>query len=296
MSNKKEEMISPPKTEPIEETIRKPTTTVTNKSKIFVNRTNVLSYFIAPHATHQQHIEDTFQEDQATSSWEGKIVYFIHSHTVQLVLILLLLLDVAVVVTELIIGGHTECTLFVNRDKCLGNRSLLPDFHSGTAYSNTSGFFSPSGSCGVFGVPQLPHTLHKAEWVLGWVSRVILMIFIVELVALLAALRHRFFTVLYTIDAVIVITSFVLSLTIDYEAPSSILSHGIPHMQSNSETSVIIFLRLWRFARVLHGFGITVHDMDEDKSKQVTEMLQKQVESLSAENLQLRQLINVGAT
>ena len=180
----------------------------------------------------------------------AKIVFSIHSQRVQTALLLLLLLDVFVIIAELIIGSHQTCHLEIEPEKCLIDPS------GANAIINASGFFAPD-TCGVFGTAGLSHALHTAEEILLWVSRAILIIFSAEIILLLACLGRHFFTILYTIDAIIVITSLIFSFTLD--------------VQEERESALIIFLRLWRFARVLHGFGMTVHEVEHSESDEEKE-------------------------
>eukprot|EP00658_Telonema_sp_P-2_P039519 TRINITY_DN28264_c0_g1_i1.p1 TRINITY_DN28264_c0_g1~~TRINITY_DN28264_c0_g1_i1.p1 ORF type:complete len:224 (-),score=25.10 TRINITY_DN28264_c0_g1_i1:533-1204(-) len=180
----------------------------------------------------------------------AKIVFSIHSQRVQTALLLLLLLDVFVIIAELIIGSHQTCHLEIEPHKCFIDPSGV------NAIVNSSGFFPPT-TCGVFGTAGLSHALHTAEEILLWVSRAILIIFTAEILLLLACLGRHFFTILYTIDAIIVIASLIFSFTLD--------------VQEERESALIIFLRLWRFARVLHGFGMTVHEVEHSESDEEKE-------------------------
>lgn len=183
----------------------------------------------------------------------GKIVFFIHSNRTQAILLLLLLLDVMLVIAELVLQSHNICTLKYDPASCL-NVPVGAFPLSEVAVENDSGYFPPTG-CGVFGDAVVPHALHEAEIILVWCSRGILLIFALELIVLVMCLGRYFFTVLYTIDSIIITTSLVLSFVFD------------GNLKDESATALIIFLRCWRFARVLHGFGITIHNWEDQQER-----------------------------
>ena len=189
------------------------------------------------------------EEEKTTKSPRERIADFIHSQPVQIALAVLLVVDVIIVIVELVLQSHTECQLSIEHEHCIppppGAFPLITE-----TVVNESGFFAPTG-CGVFGETTLSHGIHQAEIVLVWISRIILMIFLAELFVLIACLGRRFFTILYTLDLVIVTASLVLSFIFDNNS------------KVESETALIIFLRCWRFARVLHGFGVTVHNAEQ---------------------------------
>lgn len=118
---------------------------------------------------------------------------------------------------------------------------------------------SPPDGCGVFGEAAIPHDAHTAEVVLTWFGRAILIVFGVELLILFACMRSKFFTLHYVLDALVVGVSIILTFAFDGNTKIEI------------GTALIIFLRCWRFARVLHGFGNTVHNVSkkqEEKQRQ----------------------------
>eukprot|EP00744_Colponema_vietnamica_P012442 GILI01017460.1.p1 GENE.GILI01017460.1~~GILI01017460.1.p1 ORF type:complete len:665 (-),score=61.15 GILI01017460.1:57-1988(-) len=183
--------------------------------------------------------------------WRERLAGFIHTKEVQVILVVLLLLDVCLVIAELVLQSHNVCELTVKWEDCIeppaGAFPLVEE-----EVSNSSGFFAPTG-CGVAGKPVMPHGIHTAEIVLVWVSRSILFVFFIEIIVLMVCLGRQFFTILYTLDFIIVGTSLILSFIFDGNS------------KIESETALLIVLRCWRFARVLHGFGITVHNVSTDE-------------------------------
>eukprot|EP01063_Lacrimia_lanifica_P018842 TRINITY_DN257_c0_g1_i1.p1 TRINITY_DN257_c0_g1~~TRINITY_DN257_c0_g1_i1.p1 ORF type:complete len:350 (+),score=95.13 TRINITY_DN257_c0_g1_i1:48-1097(+) len=195
----------------------------------------------------------------------AKIVHFIHSRKVQMLLLAMLVFDVLVVIAELILPQFQVATLYEKPNLCAIDPTvdLSSDPHrrgfsalgsGNTAYGmhNASGYF-PAPTCGVFGSCAMSHDVHEAEMVLAWISRVILMIFFVELMILVVCLGKKFFTVLFTLDLVVVTVSLAVSW---WELYGNTGAMGL---------EILILLRLWRFARVLHGFGMVVHEHEEDK-------------------------------
>ena len=235
-----------------------------------------LQSVVNPHEDHHAAINE---EDEHGKGIRSKIVRFVHAHSVQIFLLVLLFIDVICVIVELLLAQMEEATLHTKHDLCL-NVTAAPAAHHGPSppasshsrwfdvlsgggdvggtQTESHGFF-PNPGCGVFADLALPHDIHNAERALGWVSRVILLIFAAEFLALFFALRHKFFTIPYTLDALIVGVSLGLSF---WELYGDTHTVGL---------EIIIILRLWRFCRVLHGFGMVVYDLEEEKREAIQE-------------------------
>eukprot|EP00658_Telonema_sp_P-2_P042734 TRINITY_DN30727_c0_g1_i1.p1 TRINITY_DN30727_c0_g1~~TRINITY_DN30727_c0_g1_i1.p1 ORF type:complete len:224 (+),score=36.30 TRINITY_DN30727_c0_g1_i1:94-765(+) len=157
--------------------------------------------------------------------------------------------DVLVVIVELIIEAHQECHMNIEPELCIGYSHGHYPHSEHDFIQNSSGLFAPPG-CGVFGESVLQHNLHGIELALSWISRIVLMVFAVEITTLMCCLGRDFFTILYTLDAIVVFLSLIFSFVFD-------ASEG-------ADTGLLVFLRIWRFARVLHGFGVTVHNKEHE--------------------------------
>ncbi|KAI7840282.1 hypothetical protein COHA_006064 [Chlorella ohadii] len=124
----------------------------------------------------------------------------------------------------------------------------------------------------------VPHAVHTTEEVLSWCSIAILCVFTAELVAKLAVFGHRYFTSSWwhMADAVVVITSLTLELTL----------RGI----AQEVASLLIFFRLWRILRVMHGVAEAMelnHEHELEQHHLLVHGLQK---DLASQAKRIRQL------
>eukprot|EP00744_Colponema_vietnamica_P007250 GILI01010458.1.p1 GENE.GILI01010458.1~~GILI01010458.1.p1 ORF type:complete len:404 (-),score=27.08 GILI01010458.1:229-1386(-) len=209
--------------------------------------------------------------DTKRNSNREKVARFIHGKKFQVVVVVLLLADVCLVIAELILQSYQVCEFHIERERCeeppAGAFPLIEE-----EFENSNGFFAPTG-CGAFADATMPHNIHKAEVVLMWFSRAILIFFTLEILTTLFCLGRRFFTILYLLDFVVVVTSLILSFVFD------------GNTEAEAESAVIIFLRCWRFARVLHGFGVTIHTAEvqhEHDLKAKQELLESEEEAASS--------------
>jgi hypothetical protein len=109
----------------------------------------------------------------------------------------------------------------------------------------------PAG-CPVMVFQQLTPPLHRAEIAMQWCSRIVLWFFGVELIILAACLRMGFIThPMYMLDFVIVYVSIGFDI---YFWAAAV---------EEPEIGLIIITRCWRFARILHGVGQSIHEVDE---------------------------------
>lgn len=172
----------------------------------------------------------------------------------------LLVLDVFLIIAELVIESNKYCVLEPLHDV----HHVSPSYHSTNPFCNTTEitylgksssnhrvrfFESSQADCPFEAIPELSHGLHKAETILSWMGKAIIFIFAAELLVLVAALRTHFFTNrMYLIDFVIVTVSIVVEWTVSKDEPSA---------------QLVILVRCWRFARILHGVGISLHEIEE---------------------------------
>jgi hypothetical protein len=172
----------------------------------------------------------------------------------------LLVLDVFLIIAELVIESNKYCVLEPLHDV----HHVSPTYHTSNSFCNTTEitylgqstanhrvrfFESSQADCPFEAIPELSHGLHVAENILAWIGKGIIFVFAAELLVLMAALRMHFFrNHMYLIDFVIVSVSIVVEWTVSKNEPSA---------------QLVILVRCWRFARILHGVGISVHEMEE---------------------------------
>jgi hypothetical protein len=172
----------------------------------------------------------------------------------------LLVLDVFLIIAELVIESNKYCVLEPLHDV----HHVSPTYHTSNSFCNTTEitylgqstanhrvrfFESSQADCPFEAIPELSHGLHVAENILAWIGKGIIFVFAAELLVLMAALRMHFFrNHMYLIDFVIVSVSIVVEWTVSKNEPSA---------------QLVILVRCWRFARILHGIGISVHEMEE---------------------------------
>lgn len=224
--------------------------------------------FFLTYEIERQKVKDKYGK----TSWNYKLLKFIHSHGVQAVLAALLALDVLVLIAELIITGYyPSCSVIL--DSCLAlNSSAAED--SATTTHATSLATEDTGQCEAECIEQ-PHGVHRAHEALFWMSICILIIFELELAALFAAIRQLFFrNVLYVFDFVVVTVALVLETVLRAEL-------------AQEAGGLLIFVRLWRLLRVGHGIFTDVHEIDHTK----LEKLRDEHKELIKENDELRKQI-----
>mmetsp|Transcript_6223 Transcript_6223/g.12408 ORF Transcript_6223/g.12408 Transcript_6223/m.12408 type:complete len:347 (+) Transcript_6223:62-1102(+) len=223
-------------------------------------------------------------------SWRSKLTQLIQSRKVQVGLLLLLLVDVIVVLTDLFLDAEfPPCSII------LRNAHSCAAFGGSGGSSGSSGSHSGSGSgsghslCeeGTYetGAPaacdEHQHDIVTvAHKVLLWLSVSILSVFMLELLALTAALGAKFFrNRLYVLDFLVVSISLTLEVVV-----GAVLGPG----DFTIAPGIIILVRIWRFVRILHGTSITVYEVghDEHGDEEVAcsaESLQQRIEELKAE-------------
>lgn len=197
-----------------------------------------------------------------------KAARVIQSKQAQWAFTALLVIDVLLIIAELVIESNKNCVLEPLHDV----HHVSPTYHTSNHLCNTTEitflgqspdshnirFFEVSqADCPFEAIPELSHGLHLAETILSWIGKGIIFIFAAELLVLIAALRMHFFrNRMYLIDLVIVSVSVVVDWTVSKDQPSAHL---------------VILIRCWRFARILHGVGISVHEMEEIEVEHVVD-------------------------
>lgn len=168
------------------------------------------------------------------------IVTFLHRRQVQIALLLLLLADIALVITEILILTHKEAFVTKSED-CTNTTEIERPAHN---------VYVPPYGCGVVVEVELSHRLHEAEFRLRWASRSILFVFAGELLLMLFALGRGFFNVPNVLDVIVVFGSIAMEFTLTES--------------ENAATELIVFARCWRFLRIVHGCGLTVHEVEHE--------------------------------
>lgn len=212
------------------------------------------------------HYHEGSEEEQRLfdATRRGRVAKFIHRRGVQIALLCLLTLDVCVVITEILLQSHKQCVVSV-ADGCPSNGLVVI---GGDTYRPRD------AKCSLTVRNELPAQLHDIEVVLRWVSRTILFVFAIELVTLFCCLLGRFFTRLYVLDSIVIAASLVLDFTLSEEA--------------GAQQELLVMFRAWRFARILHGVGLTVHDVDAEEMEQQRMTLEGRLHVLDAEVARLK--------
>lgn len=197
-----------------------------------------------PHATHEEEMKDKEARGEPLSILD-RLAVFMQSHPVQVFFLLLLVVDVCLVITELIISSRLEPVFDVLKEtEGCESAALL--------YNSTLNTYTMApGQCSFKLKLELPKHLEDAERGLQITGFVILYCFAAELLLLMISMPRHFFTEpLYLLDVAIIITSLVLE-------------HLENRDSSGEATHLVIIARLWRFARIMHGVGMTTHEYEE---------------------------------
>jgi len=236
------------------------------------------------------------QARRGVESWQAAIARFIHQHTVQLILITLLVIDVVVLFVELYLDAEFPRCDIVRRDaiSCCDATSVhmqnisvshrllgsLPhhDFCEYGGHVHTNG---RQADCD----PHKHDAVHFLHEILFGTSVGILAIFAIELLLLLFALDIQFFhNLLYVVDALVVYISLVLEITL--------------HTTNAGQLSGAFVLgRLWRFLRVAHGLVMATHEAGHhvehvEEVESATNTLEALVEQLRHEKQELEQQLH----
>lgn len=125
---------------------------------------------------------------------------------------------------------------------------------------------------------EAPHAVHSAEEVLSWTSITILCIFVVELLSKLLVFGHTYFTRSWwhMADAVVVVASLTLELTL----------RGV----AQEVASLLVFFRLWRLLRVMHGVAEAMEVHHEEELRHHHSLVHGLQKDLASEHRRVRQL------
>eukprot|EP01025_Chloroclados_australasicus_P037869 TRINITY_DN3871_c3_g1_i1.p1 TRINITY_DN3871_c3_g1~~TRINITY_DN3871_c3_g1_i1.p1 ORF type:complete len:245 (-),score=27.89 TRINITY_DN3871_c3_g1_i1:310-1044(-) len=127
------------------------------------------------------------------------------------------------------------------------------------------------------------HTLEEVAHVFHYVSIGILCVFVVENLLQLYAFGLKFFTksILHVVDFVVIVVSLILDITITDDSLGEV-------------SSLLVIVRLWRLARIIHATEhITAFEKESehDNINQKLERLQQQLETERQKVRQLQRLL-----
>uniref|UniRef100_A0A7S1TQ72 Voltage-gated hydrogen channel 1 n=1 Tax=Erythrolobus australicus TaxID=1077150 RepID=A0A7S1TQ72_9RHOD len=177
------------------------------------------------------------------ATWRERLVHFLHNRYVTYGMLILLMVDLALVITGVVLEIEALSSEVFDLEHCLEQCLEEPNHN----LSDSCHHPEELGSKG----------LSDAESIVAWISVGILSIFLIEHLLMLVGLGvRRFFSHLfYVVDLAVVVLSLVLELVLQH-AP---------------ESGLFIIARLWRFARIFHGLyqvgEKTVMEMDEELRK-----------------------------
>lgn len=202
-------------------------------------------------------------------SWWGKqyahvqtaLAEGLESKPAHLAVIVLVVLDLLIVITELILSGF-----YPTEDSWTHAGARLPC--AGCTPPST-----PTGSP----APLLLPAAHTAETALSWTSISILCVFVAEQFVRLAVFGPRYFcSWWHALDAAIVVTSLVLELVLK----------GI----ERETLSLLVVFRLWRLVRIMHAVSEGLELRHEEALEAHHAEMEALAAQLAAARAEVRQL------
>jgi hypothetical protein len=188
------------------------------------------------------------------NSFRRKVLMFLLSRTVEIALLVLLACDVLLLMAELEVDSRKVCSIrwkqngtvipaggiYAKPIECNDAPPIRFDCHVTRDFAMPLDF----APCPFSVAEELSAELHTAEVAIGWISRSIVMLFMIELLSLLACGGPALFWnhKAYILDFVIVLVTLILD---GIAATTDV--HTIAEL--------IIIARCWRFARIVHGIG-----------------------------------------
>lgn len=246
-------------------------------------------------------------EKYGPGSWRINTLKFITSHTVQSIIVALLIIDVLIIFTELFLDAQFPPCYITERDaisccpatgtatdfNALADLDIPNDFLASLNYPSPEFLFHQRHAVpGVFAVtcsnpdtspfeaypptcdPHLRPGVHTAHIVLFSFSISILTLFELELIVLIIVLGPIFFrNPLYILDLVVVTASIALEICLFYITANAII---------NEVLAVLIVCRLWRLVRIAHGLVSSMHVTYEGKLHKAEEAYEELQESLGS--------------
>jgi hypothetical protein len=130
-------------------------------------------------------------------------------------------------------------------------------------------------ACNATVKPEFPSESHeKAAHVLHYISLSILIFFAAEIFLSIIALGHLVFSRwIVLLDAVVITVSIVIDVVLH-----------------DSAGAIIVVVRLWRVARIVHGVFETIYEKLNDKIEEQKEKLKSKKEKIKALKLHVQSL------
>lgn len=205
----------------------------------------------------------TAAETHGYDHWKVKILHFIHSDKVELVLMGMLIADVVILFIELFLQAYYPLCHIVERDaiSCCPVDTMNATMTTTSHETNEEHFLRflaeddvhhnlceyPSVESHDYEATCDPHrheNVHHVEKVLFILTIIILSTFVLELTIVMLILQKAFFRqFFYVLDLFIVATSLGLE----------ILFHFLHEELLVTLSGLLIFGRVWRFVRIGHG-------------------------------------------
>lgn len=200
----------------------------------------------------REHIRHVRSHNHEESSWQARLLRFLHSNAVQWGLLVLLILDVFGIFVGLFLDSEFPSCHYVVRDATCGNEEV--------AQCDQEGKYP--------GVEAVSTILES-------ISLVILTSFMTENCLLLVALGFRtyFSHALYALDF------FVVSISLLFEVSTWFIDDNI----LADLVQIIIVTRLWRFISLCYDLWSMQHEHDEEAIERFKERI-AQLESLLEKN------------
>ena len=224
------------------------------------------------------------EEEEPEFSVRREILRFILSWKFEVFLLILLAADVILLIVELELQTRVVCHITWDRRV---SQVTVPSGHpflsSPTTVNcsdaadieytcdNTRSFTLPQeyAVCPFYVKEELPHSIHTAELIINGFSRAIIGTFGLEILTIIICSgfsilwRHK----MYLLDFIVIFVSIVLDIFA-----------SVYHFDRASE--LIVIARIWRFARIVHGVGTSVHDVDEHELEDEEEAEEEREELL----------------
>eukprot|EP01122_Echinamoeba_exundans_P005680 TRINITY_DN15833_c0_g1_i1.p1 TRINITY_DN15833_c0_g1~~TRINITY_DN15833_c0_g1_i1.p1 ORF type:complete len:312 (-),score=64.69 TRINITY_DN15833_c0_g1_i1:11-946(-) len=214
-----------------------------------------------------------------------KLSAFLNHPIVSGILVALILLDVALVIAEVSLDAGKICKLPETPEAPM---TEAPIIEAPIVEPNSSTPFLPpfeaapldhvemcTLACNATVKPEFPSEGHeKAAHVLHYISLSILIFFAAEIFLSIVALGHLVFSRwIVLLDAVVISVSIVIDVVLH-----------------DSAGAIIVVVRLWRVARIVHGVFETIYEKLNDKIEEQKEKLKAKKEKIKALKLHVQSL------
>uniref|UniRef100_A0A061R0T5 Voltage-gated hydrogen channel 1 n=1 Tax=Tetraselmis sp. GSL018 TaxID=582737 RepID=A0A061R0T5_9CHLO len=200
--------------------------------------------------------EEAVPQREGKTNWRRWTVRFLHSTSVHRVATALLVLDLLLVVASMELQVQSRIFEGNAKQQCLdayATASAVPEPFIGNPQCNPAG--APDCDVKAQAPYRVAHALHEAELVLAACSMAILSVFLLENLAMLAAIGLQFFHSFFFVLDILVVS---ISLALESWAISA------PNKETLLALGLIVTARIWRFFRVAHGVYFLEHARGSD--------------------------------